>query len=171
MVTSQRSRLGIVALFFIAAGLITLLIAFYQAGSNILVLKTWKPVEAQLLDVKVDNDKVYTSIQTARADNYLVTWTFRYNIGGATHVATADPGTHGTYRQMSKWADQFQKGQMLTIHHRPDNPDVISAAQWNWVTFSHAAWVGAWGVGITILGAILHHFSRRVTFYSYSTKR
>ena len=159
MVTSQRNRLGLVALFFVVAGLITLAIAAYQAGSNLIVLKTWKPVDAQLVDTKVSNDKIYTSIQSARADNYLVTWTFRYNIGGATHLATTDPGTHGTYRQMSKWADQFQKGQIVTIHHQPDNPEVISAAQWNWITFSHAAWVGAWGLGITIVGFVMRKLS------------
>ncbi len=159
MVTTQRSRLGVVALFFLAAGVITLLVALYQAGSNIVVLKTWKPVEAQLTNTKITNDTIYTSIQNARADNYLVTWTFRYDVGGATHVATTDPGTHGTYSQMSKWADQFQKGQTVTIHQKPDHPDVISAAQWNWITFSHAAWVGAWGLGITIVGFVMRKLS------------
>ena len=72
---------------------------------------------------------------------------------------------------MSKWADQFQRGQTVTIHYQPDNPDVISAAQWNWITFSHAAWVGAWGLGIIVVGAVMRFLSNnRVSFYAVKTR-
>ncbi len=165
---SQRKGLGFVALLIIAAGGFTLLVAVYQAAGNIVVLETWKPVEAQLTDVKIRNDKIYTSSQSARADNYLVTWTFRYNVGGIVHSSTTDPGTHGNYSQMLKWAHQFQNGQTVRIHFLPDNPDVISAAQWTWITFSHAAWVGTWGLGIIVLGMMLRLFSKRITFYAYT---
>jgi hypothetical protein len=152
---NQRRRLGTVATIIAAAGVVTLLIAAYLASSNIIVLKTWKPVEAQLVDTTVKNDKNYASIQTARADNYLVVWTFRYNVGGTDHIGATDPGTHGNYKQMMAWARRFNPGQTVTIHYQPDNPSVISAAQWDWITFSHAVWVGAWGLGILILGLIM----------------
>src|SRR3954453_18244283 len=70
MQTNQRRRLRTVATIIAAAGVITLLIALYQASSNIIVLRTWKPIEAQLVDTTIKNDRVYANIQTARADNY-----------------------------------------------------------------------------------------------------
>jgi hypothetical protein len=158
---NQRRRLGTVSLVIVAAGVITLFIAAYQASSHIIVLKTWKPVEAQLVDTAVKNEKNYASIQTARADNYLVSWTFRYNIGGTAHVAATDPGTHGNYKEMIAWSGRFTPGQNVTIHYRPDNPDIISAAQWDWVTFSHAAITAAWGIGILILGMVMRSLARR----------
>jgi hypothetical protein len=161
MNTNQRKRLGVVALFIIAVGVITLLVAGYEAAGNIIVLRTWRPVEAQLLDTIVRNQKIYTSIQSSRADNYLVTWSFRYNVGNVAHVATTDPGTHGNYKQMLVWSRRFQPGQTVTIRYRPDNPDVISAARWDWITFSHARWVAAWGLGILVLGIVMRKLAQR----------
>jgi len=158
---NQRKRLGTVATIIAVAGIVTLLFAGYKASSNIIVLKTWKPVDAQLVDTIVKNEKVYTSVQSARADNYLVTWNFRYNVGGTDHLASTDPGAHGNYQQMMAWARRFNPGQTVTIHYQPDNPDVISAAQWDWITFSHAAWVGAWGLGILVLGMVMRKLALR----------
>ncbi len=161
MEQNQRNRLGIVALFIMAAGVITLLAAGYEAANNIIVLKTWKPVEAQLTDTTIKNERNFSSMQSSRTANYLVTWTFRYNVAGTPHIASTDPGTHGDYKQMIAWSHSFQPGQTVTIHHKPDNPDVISAVQWNWITFSHAAWVGAWGAAITILGFVMRKLASR----------
>ena len=162
--------MGIVALFIVAAGAITLLLAAYEASTNIYVLKTWEPVEAQLVDTTIKNEKTFTGIHSSRADNYLVTWSFRYNIGNVAHVASTDPGTHGNETQMKLWSRRFQPGQTLTIHYKPDNPDAISAAQWDWITFSHATWVAAWGMGIILLGILMRLFAR-VSFYSYRVGR
>jgi len=167
----QRKRMGVVGAVIMAAGIITLLVAAWQASEQMIVLQTWKPVTAQLVKTDVQNDKLLTNIHTARADNYLVSWTFRFTVGGVAHVATADPGSHGNYTQMLKWSGRFQPGEQVTIHHKPDNPEVISAAQWDWITFYRAGWVGAWGIGIIVLGFVMRFFSSRVSTYSYKTSR
>jgi hypothetical protein len=163
MDANRSSRLGVVALIIVAVGLVTLVIAASQAGPNIAVLKTWKPVEAQLINTTITNERNFSGIQLARTGNYLVTWTFRYYVGGAMHLATTTPGTHGTESQMMAWSKRFHPGQVITIHYRPGNPDVITAAQWDWITFSHAVRVACWGIGILILGIVMWKIARQST--------
>ena len=157
---TAKRKLAPVGKIFVAVGAIVLCIGIYQAVQNLIVLWTWKPVQAELMDVNISNDKVRQTIETARADNYLVTWTFRYEIAGATHTATTNPGTHGTYGEMIKWMQRFAGGERLTIHYQPDNPEVISAAAYDWITFSHAARTSAWGIGIAIVGFLMWRISR-----------
>src|SRR4051794_16842113 len=130
---NARRKLGVVATVFIIVGAIVLLIAAVQAGEKLIVLKTWTPAQAEFLSADLVNDRINVTIGTARADNYRVNWTFRYNIGGVTHAASTDPGTPGRFSEASKWLNRFQKGQQYTIRVKPDNPDLISADAYDWI--------------------------------------
>jgi hypothetical protein len=163
----QRKRAGLVGLFIALAGVITVAVAGHHAYSIYNILKTWTPVEAQLVDTAINNDRSFRRIQLARTEPYRVTWTFRYNVGGYTHLGIADPGTHGSHNEMLRWSRRFHLGQTVTIRHQPDDPDVISAAQWDWMTFAHSVQLGCWGIGITGLGLLLRFLAGRASFYSY----
>lgn len=142
----------------VAVGLIVILIAAFQAYRQYNVLRSWTPLQAQFLRTDVRNEKFNTSIQSGHADRYLVTWTFRFNIGGVQHEASTDPGTHGTYSHMMAWMRRFHRGEQVLIRYNPSNPEEISAAACDWITFSHAAWVATWGVAILIVGFVLRGF-------------
>jgi hypothetical protein len=157
---NARRKLGLVGTGFLIVGGIVLLIAAIQAGEKLITLKTWTPTQAEFLSADLVNDKINVTIGTARADNYRVNWNFRYNVGGATHVASTDPGTPGRFSEASKWLNRFQKGQQYTIQVKPTNPDVISADAYDWITFAHAAWVAMWGFGIFVFGLLLRKLSR-----------
>jgi len=136
-------------------GVIVLAISSFQAYELHSVIHSWTPVTGQFVRADQRNEKINVTVQTGRADRYLVTWTFRYSINGTQHENTATPGTHGTYDQMMTWMTRFRPGQQVVIHYNPANPDEISAAAYDWPTFSHAAWVGVWGLGILALGLVL----------------
>jgi Protein of unknown function (DUF3592) len=157
--TSNPITLRTVGTGILVVGIIVILIAAFQAYGQYNVLRSWTPLSAQFLRTDVRNEKINITIQTGRADRYIVTWTFRFNIGGVWHEATADPGTHGTYSQMIAWMRRFHPGQQVLIRYNPSNPDEISAAGYDWITFSRAAWVAAWGIGIIIVGFVLRRFS------------
>jgi hypothetical protein len=140
-------------------GVIVVLLGALQAYRQYSVLRRWTPVEAQFVRTDVRNEKFQTSIRMGRADRYIVMWTFRYDVGGAAHEAVADPDVHGTRAQMVAWIHRFHPGEQVTIHYNPADPGEISAAAYDWLTFAHAAWVGAWGAGIAILGFAFRRFS------------
>jgi hypothetical protein len=140
-------------------GVIVVLLGALQAYQQYSVLRQWTPVEAQFVRTDVRNEKFQTSIRMGRADRYIVTWTFRYDVGGAAHEAVADPDVHGTRAQMVAWIHRFHPGEQVTIHYNPADSGEISAAAYDWLTFAHAAWVGAWGAGIAILGFAFRRFS------------
>jgi hypothetical protein len=140
-------------------GVIVVLLGAVQAYQQDSVLRRWTPVEAQFVRTDVRNEKFQTSIRMGRADRYIVTWTFRYDIGGVQHEAIADPDVHGTRAQMVAWIHRFRPGEQVTIHYNPADPGEISAAAYDWLTFAHAVWVGAWGAGIAILGFAFRRFS------------
>jgi Protein of unknown function (DUF3592) len=148
---------------FVVVGFVVILLGGLQAYRQYGVLRSWTPVAAQFIRTDVRNEKFQTSIQTGRADRYIVTWTFRYEIAGTPRQATADPDVHGTYSQLIAWVQRFHPGDRVTIRYNPVNPGEISAAAYDWITFSHAAWVGAWGVGMVILGFVLRRFSNAGT--------
>ena len=158
MASSNPINLRVIGTVLAVVGVVVLLIAGYQAYAKYSILHSWTPVTAQFLRTDVRNEKINVTIQTGRADRYLVTWTFRYAINGVQHEATTDPGTHGTYDQMIAWMRRFHPGEQVVIRYNPANPEEISAAAYDWITFSHAAWVGAWGLGIIILGFVLRRF-------------
>ena len=143
----------------VVVGVIVVLLGGLQAYQQYRVLRAWTPVAAEFVRTDVRNEKFQTSIRMGRADRYIVTWDFRYNIGGVQHEAVADPDVHGTRAQMVAWIHRFHPGEQVTIHYNPADPGEISAAAYDWITFSHAAWVGAWGVGIAILGFAFRRFS------------
>jgi Protein of unknown function (DUF3592) len=145
---------------FVAVGLVVMVLGGLQAYQQYSVLRWWMPVPAEFVRTEVRNEKFQTNIQMGRADRYMVTWTFRYRLGGVEHEATADPDVHGTRAQMVAWIHRFHPGQQVTIRYNPANPAQISAAAYDWITFSHAAWVGAWGLGIAILGFALRRFAQ-----------
>jgi Protein of unknown function (DUF3592) len=157
--TSNLIILRTVGTGILVVGVIVILIAAVQARGQYKVLRSWTPVPAQLLRTDVRNEKINLTIQTSRADRYIVTWTFRFSVGGVWHEATTDPGTHGTYSQMIAWTRRFHPGQQVLIRYNPSNPDEISAAAYDWITFSHAAWVGAWGIGIILVGFVLRRLA------------
>ncbi len=143
----------------IVVGFIVVLLGGVQAYQQYSVLRSWTPVTAEFVRTEVRNEKFQTNIRMGRADRYIVTWDFRYSVGGATQEAIADPDVHGTRAQMVAWIHRFRHGQQVTIHYNPADPGEISAAAYDWITFSHAAWVAAWGVGIAILGFAFRRFS------------
>ena len=143
----------------VVVGVIVALLGGLQAYQQYRVLRAWTPVAAEFVRTDVRNEKFQTSIRMGRGDRYIVTWDFRYNIGGVQHEAIADPDVHGTRAQMVAWIHRFHPGEQVTIHYNPADPGEISAAAYDWITFSHAAWVGAWGVGIAILGFVFRRFS------------
>lgn len=145
----------------VVVGLIVVLIATFQAYEQYTVLHSWTPLPAQFLRADVRNEKFKTNIQASHADRYLVTWTFRFNIGGVWHEATTDPGSHGTYSQMIAWMSRFHPGEQVLIRYNPANPEEISAAAYDWITFSHAAWVAAWAGCILLVGFVLRRFSNK----------
>jgi hypothetical protein len=165
MDTVQRRRAAVVGLFIAFAGVITLAVAAYRAFTIIRVLKTWTPVQAQLIDTTIRNERSFASMQLSRTANYLVTWTFRYNANGYPHLSSADPGTHGSYNEMLRWSRRFHPGETVTTRYDPNNPDIISAAQWDWITFAHAIRVGCWGIGIIAVGLLMRFIARRMSFY------
>ena len=144
---------------FVVVGAIVMLLGGLQAYQQYRVLRSWTPVAAEFVRTDVRNEKFQTNIRMGRADRYIVTWDFRYNIGGVQHEAIADPDVHGTRAQMVAWIHRFHPGEQVTIHYNPADPGEISAAAYDWITFSHAAWVAAWGVGIAILGFVFRRFS------------
>lgn len=139
----------------IAVGAIVLLLGALQAYQQYSVLRRWTPVAAEFLRTDVRNEKFDTRVWKGRADRYIVTWTFRYEVGGVRREAVADPDVHGTRAQMVAWIHRFRPGEQVTIHYNPADPGEISAAAYDWLTFAHAVWVGAWGTGIAILGFAL----------------
>jgi hypothetical protein len=143
----------------IAVGFIVILLGALQAYQQYRVLRAWTPVTAEFVRTEVRNEKFQTSMRTGRADRYIVTWTFRYDVGGAPHEAIADPDVHGTRAQMVAWIHRFHPGQRVTIHYNPADPGEISAAAYDWITFSHAAWVAAWGLGLAIVGFVFRQFA------------
>jgi Protein of unknown function (DUF3592) len=143
----------------IVVGSIVMLLGALQAYQQYRVLRSWTPVTAEFVRTAVRNEKFQTSMRMGRADRYIVTWIFHYDVGGSPHEATADPDVHGTRAQMVAWIHRFRPGQRVTIHYRPTDPGEISAAAYDWITFSHAVWVAAWGVGIAILGFAFRRFS------------
>jgi len=144
----------------IVVGFVVMLLGALQAYQQYSVLRRWTPVAAQFLRTDVRNEKFQTNIRMGRADRYIVTWTFRYEIDGTPHEAIADPDVHGTRAQMVAWIHRFRPGEQVTIHYNPADPGEISAAAYDWITFSHAAWVAAWGVGIAIVGFAFRRFSQ-----------
>jgi hypothetical protein len=157
---NARRKLGVVGAGFLIVGAVVLLIAAVQAGEKLITLKTWIPTPAEFLSADLVNDKVNLTVETARADNYRVNWNFRYSVGGVTHAATTDPGTPGRFSEASKWLNHFQKGQQYTIRVKPDNPDIISADAYDWITFAHSVSVAMWGIGIIVAGVVLRKVSR-----------
>jgi hypothetical protein len=143
----------------LVVGVIAALLGAVQAYQHYSVLRRWTPVEAEFVRTDVRNEKFQTSMRTGRADRYIVTWTFRYDVGGVQHEAVADPDVHGTRAQMAAWIRRFRPGELVTIHYNPAAPGEISAAAYDWLTFAHAVWVGAWGAGIAILGFAFRRFS------------
>src|SRR5690349_12937004 len=143
----------------IAVGAIVVLLGALQAYQQYSVLRGWTPMAAQFVRTDVRNEKFQTSMRTGRADRYIVTWTFRYDVGGVPHEAIADPDVHGMRPQMAAWIRRFRPGEQVTIHYNPADPTEISAVAYDWLTFAHAIWVGAWGAGITILGFAIRRFS------------
>ncbi len=143
----------------IAVGVIVVLVGALQAYQQYRVLRRWTPVTAEFIRTEVRNEKFQTNMRTGRADRYIVTWDFRYSVGGAPHEAIADPDVHGTRAQMVAWIHRFRPGEQVTIHYNPADPGEINAAAYDWITFAHAAWVAAWGVGIAILGFAFRRFS------------
>src|SRR5579864_3471392 len=109
-------------------GAIVVLLGALQAYQQYSVLRSWTPVEAEFVRTDVRNEKFQTSMRTGRADRYIVTWTFRYDVGGVEHVAVADPDVHGTRAQMVAWIQRFRPGEQVTIHYNPTQPGEISAA-------------------------------------------
>jgi hypothetical protein len=144
----------------IAVGVIVALLGAVQVYQQYTVLRSWTPVAAEFVRTDVRNEKFQTSMRTGRADRYIVTWSFRYDVGGVQREAVADPDVHGTRAQMAAWIRRFRPGEQVTIHYNPAEPDEISAAAYDWLTFAHAVWVGAWGAGIAILGFASRRFSR-----------
>ncbi len=159
MEPAVRKNLGVVGVVLMVAGVVTLVVAAYQAGVNVAVLTSWKPVQADFVQAEVQNQKILSSIHSARANHYLVTWTFHYDVAGAAHTASTTSGTHGEYSEMMAWARRFSPGQKVTIHYQADNPEVISAAAWDGITFAHATRTAAWGLGIVIVGFAIWKFS------------
>ena len=144
----------------IVVGFVVMLLGALQAYQQYSVLRRWTPVTAEFVRTDVRNEKFQTNIRMGRADRYIVTWTFRYEIDGTPHEAIADPDVHGTRAQMVAWIHRFRPGEQVTIHYNPADPGEISAAAYDWITFSHAAWVAAWGVGIAIVGFAFRRFSQ-----------
>src|SRR5579862_1856695 len=143
----------------IVVGFVVMLLGALQAYQQYSVLRQWMPVTAEFLRTEVRNEKFQTNMRTGRADRYIVTWTFRYEVDGTPHEAIADPDVHGTRAQMVAWIHRFRPEQQVTIHYNPADPGEISAAAYDWITFSHAAWVAAWGVGIASVGFALRRFA------------
>ena len=155
----NRMNLRALGMGLIAVGAIVVLLGALQAYQQYGVLRRWTPVTAQFVRTDVRNEKLQTSMRTGRADRYIVTWTFRYDVGGVQREAVADPDVHGTRAQMVAWIQRFRPGEQVTIHYNPADPGEISAAAYDWLTFAHAAWVGAWGAAIAILGFAFRRFS------------
>jgi len=143
----------------IVVGVIVILLGGLQAYQRYRVLREWTPVAAEFVRTEVRNEKFDTRVWRGRADRYIVTWIFHYDVDGAPREAIADPDVHGTRAQMVAWIHRFHPGQRVTIHYNPANPGEISAAAYDWITFAHAVWVGAWGLGIAILGFVLRRFA------------
>ncbi len=159
--TSRPGTLRTVGNGLVGVGLIVVLIAAYQAYGQYSVIRSWTPLRAQFLRTDVRNEKFNTNIQASRANRYLVTWTFRFNTGGVWREATIDPGSHGTYSQMLAWRSRFHPGQEAIIRYNPANPEEFSAAAYDWITFSRAAWVAMWGFTVLIVGFFLRCFVKR----------
>ncbi len=160
MASSNPITLRTIGAGLAVVGVIVLSVGAFQAYEQANVIRSWTPVTAQFIRADQRNEKINVTIQTGRADRYLVTWTFRYAINGVQHETAAAPGTHGTYDQMMAWMTRFRPGDQVLIHYNPANPDEISAAAYDWPTFSHAAWVGCWGMGILALGFVLRAMTR-----------
>lgn len=139
----------------VVVGIVVLLIGLLQAYSQYRILSSWTPVSAQFVRANVSNQKINIPIESTRVDRYLVTWTLRYKVGGIKREAIIDPGTHGNYGQMIAWTQRFYPGEQVSIRYNPANLEEISAAGYDWATFSHAAWVAAWGICIILLGLVL----------------
>jgi hypothetical protein len=144
---------------FIFVGATLMLLGGLQAYQQYRVLRSWSPVEARFVRTDLRNEKFDARVWRGRADRYIVTWIFRYKIGGVSREAVADPDIHDTYAQMVAWIHRFRPGERVTIHYNPADPGEISAAAYDWLTFSHAAWVAAWGIGIAVLGFVLRRFA------------
>ena len=143
----------------IVVGFVVMLLGALQAYLQYHVLHSWTPVTAEFVRTEVRNEKFETNMRTGRADRYIVTWIFHYDVGGSPREAIADPDVHGTRAQMVAWIHRFRPGQEVTIHYNPADPGEISAAAYDWLTFAHAVWVAAWGVGIAIVGFAFRQFS------------
>lgn len=108
------------------AGLILLAIGFYLFRNRVVSIRTWQPVEAQVVRSWMEEHE--TGDSTERSTSYSAHYELAYTVNGESMRSTARSQTvfSASSGEVQARLDRHSAGTRGVVHVNPDNPSQIS---------------------------------------------